>query len=483
MVDFLRPTAIQPVGSAMRRNRSTRQGGELVPLAAKACAPGVLAYTLPRGTKRGQQEMLLLNQWNWLPLDVDKAGLPVADLWKIVEDGFSGIKIASYSTWSCQDGRASVRILIPLSRCAAFDEVCALWWWARRRLEAAGLPDGDYSSTAPALDPRLDARLFYLPAVPRTLVVGEEGWGGVQPLGFVSDDSVPLLNVDEVLVEARECEAVDRPGFAERWPRVPLPGGSRRGPGGSTSSSKTWTGSGSSTNTHTEWVDFNTVLFEGSTLKAWAEAHLPPGCEISIGSPWREDGGSGVSGKSGRLHREADGRLWMKDFGSGVCHRHCVGITFSLTPWTTATKTSDLTPEKLTELIVDEDDLGEVEDTPTEAVSDEEAARLEARRQRAAEEKRRELEADERDRAEDEAEAQRCALVEVMRREIDAANLLDDLEHRGLVVEHRQLGAGQHLDGAEAFEQADGALHINGRACFQLHRRPALLIRQPVRVL
>ena len=262
MRDFLTPTAIQPVGSALRKGRTTRQGGELVPLSAKSCAPGVLAYDLPRGTKRGVEGMRALDTWRWLPLDIDKAGLPVADLWKIVEDALSTQKFASYSTWSCRDGQASIRILIPLSRVSTFDEVCAFWWWARARLEAAGLPDGDYSGTGPALDPRLDSRLFYLPAVPRTLVVGEEGWGGVEPKGFVSDDAVPLLNVDEVLTLARELEEVDRPGFAERWPRVPLPGGSRRGPGGSTSSSsKTWTGSGGSSAVHTEWVDFDSVPF------------------------------------------------------------------------------------------------------------------------------------------------------------------------------------------------------------------------------
>lgn len=323
---FLKALRVPAAGTKWRSDRRSGKGAAAAPLAAKACAPGVLAYDLPPGTARSTKGAAQLDRWHWLPLDADKAGISVAQLLETVDEAFQDVKIASYTTWSCVDGKASARLLFPLSRAATYDEVCALWWWARARLDAAGLPDAAYDGKAPALDPRLDARLFYLPAYPDSEIIGEEGWGGVVPHGVISGDDVPCLDVDAVLVEARAAEAADRPSFASRWPGVPLPGGKARGGSKASRSSKTSkTGLSKAEKAASSRVDFSRVAFEGETLRSWADAHLQAGQEVSVGSPWRDDGGSGTAGQSLRLHRDEDGRLWAYDFGTDSAYRDVSG--------------------------------------------------------------------------------------------------------------------------------------------------------------
>lgn len=89
-------------------------------------------------------------------------------------------------------------------------------------------------------------------------------------------------------------------------------------------------------------VDFTTVRFEGETLRSWADKHLPVSSEVSIGSPWRGDGGSGEAGKSFRLHRYEDGSLGGTDFVTDVFYRDVSG-TFEgevYVPTTVKVKTS-----------------------------------------------------------------------------------------------------------------------------------------------
>lgn len=319
-VGFFSPLRVPKAGTSWRPERKTGTGAAAKALAAKSCASGVLAYDLPSGVARSAKGAAALDRWHWAPFDVDKAGMPVADLLKVIQEVSRDTKVASYTTWSAQDGKASARLLFPLSRAATYDEVCALWWWMRARLEAAGLPDASYDGSAPALDPRLDSRLFYLPAYPASQTVGDEGWGGVMPHGEISEDDVPVLDVDAVLPLARAAESADHASFAARWPGVPLPGGKGRGGKVTTRSSSSKTSLSKAEKVSATRVDFTTIAFEGTTLKAWAIQNVPPGSWASVDTPWREDECWGAAGTAMSLHVEEDGRIWAKDFRSGLAY-------------------------------------------------------------------------------------------------------------------------------------------------------------------
>lgn len=335
---LLSPLIISPKSHFVRRMRSTGKGRARQLLPAKQCAQGLLPYLLPPGEARGKVGQAVLDQVQWLCADIDKAPMTVPELLDLLASAFDGVKRATWTTWSCADGRASARLVFPLSRLSTFEEVCSLWWWARRRLEEAGLPDGSYDGSGPTLDPRLDAKLFYLPAYPESRVVGDEGWGGTIPCGYVSEDADALLDVDAVLPEAHRCELADRESFATRWPGIPLPGGKAKGARGGKNSPRlpvvqsAWTGQkiggkakgGSS---QTMRVDFSEVMLGGTTtsLREWADAHLAPGQKAGVGSPFRPDGGSGLAGKSLYVNRDDDGRLWAYDFGTEITYQDVSG--------------------------------------------------------------------------------------------------------------------------------------------------------------
>lgn len=332
--DLLLIQRIGALGSPSRRSRRTGKGKAAKALEAKLCAAAFLPYKLSASAARGAAGAAQLDDWGWLPLDLDKVGISVEELLTTIEAAFGDVQRASWTTWSCKDGRASARVIIPLSRSATYQEVCALWWWAWDRLKAAGLPETGYDGKEPSLDPRLDAKAYLLPAMPSSGVAGEEDWGGTIPRGVVGDDDEPLLDVEAVLPLGRAVEAAERESFAARWDSIPLPGG--RGKASRTggklplfqASRKGKTAASSTAKTSVR-ADFGAVRFAGTTLREWADQHLGLGQEVSVGSPWRSDGGSGLEGQSLRLHREATGRLWAHDFGSDTTYLDLPGATWS----------------------------------------------------------------------------------------------------------------------------------------------------------
>lgn len=165
--------------------------------------------------------------------------------------------------------------------------------------------------------------LFYMPSVPTPMVKGTEKWGGMTPRGFVSPDHTPMLPVDAILPVARRIQAEDEPKHKAAWPNVPLPGNNKKSSSTAAKKSAT-TGARGSDDSEVVHEDFGMVPFANTTLLAWAEANLPLGTEASVGSPWRPDGGSGEEGKSLRIHREADGCIWAKDFSTKKRHVHTV---------------------------------------------------------------------------------------------------------------------------------------------------------------
>lgn len=208
MLQVLKPTRIPEAADPRRASRKTKQGL----LGAKSCAPGVTPYLLAQGGSRGKRDALRHDLWTWLPIDLDAVPIPVERLGQIVRDALADVKIASWTTWSCKDGYASMRVLVPLAREVTLNELIPIWWWARRRLVDAGLPAESAKAGEPANDSRaLDARLFYLPAAPMPMVPGTEGWGGVVPCGYVSPDGVPVLDPGEVLEVGRRIRAEDEP--------------------------------------------------------------------------------------------------------------------------------------------------------------------------------------------------------------------------------------------------------------------------------
>ncbi len=214
------------IPEAEKRDRYTGSGKKK-PLAAKSCAPGVAPYLLRQGGRRRKSDVMANDCWSWLPLDLDAVDLPVDNLLDIGTSALGDHKLAAWTTWSCRDGYASARLLIPLAEPVTFADLCKGWWWARRRLLDAGLPVQSVKTGEPAVDSRLDARLYYLPSVPTPQTLGNEKWGGVRPRGFVSPDDVPVLDLRSILDEGASIEKSDRPEHETLFPGVPVPGGSR----------------------------------------------------------------------------------------------------------------------------------------------------------------------------------------------------------------------------------------------------------------
>lgn len=317
MVALLQATRIPAAGERTGdRARWTGKGKSRRELVAKECAPGLAPYLLRAGDKRCKRDVMARDEWTHLPLDIDAVPVTVDTLLDIEHLALGDLRRVLWTTYSCRDGYASARVLLPLTRTVTLRELAALWWWARERLIKAGLPPHSAKAGEPSLDPRLDARLYYLPAVPTPMTPGTEGWGGVAPRGLVTPDATPLLDVDIILPEALRLQSEGEPTHLAQWPGKPLPGVDRR-----TRAVKSSVASASAGG-EVERVDFGSIPFEGSDLRSWIVANLEPGTETSVGSPWRADGGSGTFGRSLRVHHEADGRLWAKDFGSGIAYLH-----------------------------------------------------------------------------------------------------------------------------------------------------------------
>lgn len=318
MTNLLKIHRIDDIACSTRQRRMTRRGKDLVPLPAKHCSKGVLPYRLKPGVPRGDA-YAELDSWQFLMLDLDAVPTSVQNLLDTVVLAFS-VKYAVVTTFSCKEEDARARVMIPLSRVCKYAEICVLFWWARRQLIAAGLPETSKKSGEPCLDSRLDSRLFFLPGMPKSQKIGEEGWGGISPKGIVSPDSDPVLDVDAILKEASSYAESDREDHLILFPGIPVPGGI-------TISSKTGKVKSSekapaTEDSFTEYIDFKLVPFVNETLHSWASLHLAPGRQVSIGSPFRSDGGSGLEGGSLRLHRDLDGRIWAHDFGNNTTYVH-----------------------------------------------------------------------------------------------------------------------------------------------------------------
>lgn len=323
-LELLHIQEIPRAGSPEREKRRTRQG----PLAAKACARGLLPYYLPYDTPRGK--VAATAEWFAVPYDLDHVPLTVAETLGVANAAFSGIRRLIWTTWSCMDGSASVRVIVLGDRSMTQAEVGDLWWWGRKRLLDAGLPEVN-TDGQPSVDSRaVDGRLFYLPSVPASKIPGNEKWGGVIPRGAIgSDDDLPL-GANDILAEARAIRAAEEPGHIARWPKVPVPhvGSAGRRGRSRVVTSRTGSGpSGSKGTTHSK--DFSTVSVpsEGVTLLTFAEQHLQPGEEMSIGSvldptvTWLPDERV-TDYETARLHRDADGSIWLHDFRTGETWRH-----------------------------------------------------------------------------------------------------------------------------------------------------------------
>ena len=313
--------AIERIASAGLRDRRVGKGKAAKPLTAKECARGLAPYVLRHGDRRCKVDVLAADAWSFVVHDIDAAPVAVVEMLDIVERAVGHLAHATWTTWSCRDGYASARVFLLLSRTCTTEEAAAFWWWTRRLLVAAGMPEGSAKAGEPTMDSRaMDGRLFYGPSVPTPMSAGVEGWGGTVPRGKVTDDDVPPLDVDAFVADARRVRAEDEPVHLARFPGVPVPGaGTTRTPRVGASSKKPSAGSGRGP---AERVDFATKAFEGTTLLEWVRANLPPGTEVNVGSPWRPDGGSGVAGRSLRLHHEIDGRIWAKDFPTNTTYHH-----------------------------------------------------------------------------------------------------------------------------------------------------------------
>lgn len=312
---------IERIPSGGLRDRRIGEGKAAKPLTAKECARGLAPYELRHGDRRCKADVLTADAWTFVVHDIDAAPVAVVEMLDPIERAFGELAHATWTTWSCRDGYASARVFLLLSRTCTTEEAAAIWWWTRRLLVAAGMPESSAKAGEPTMDSRaMDGRLFYGPSVPTPMNAGVEGWGGVVPRGKVTDDDVPPLDVDAILADARRVRTEDEPVHLARFPGVPVPGaGTTRTPRVGASSKKRSAGSGRGP---AERVDFATKAFEGTTLLEWVRANLAPGTEVNVGSPWRPDGGSGVAGRSLRLHHEIDGRIWAKDFPTNTTYHH-----------------------------------------------------------------------------------------------------------------------------------------------------------------
>lgn len=300
--------------------------GERKPLKMKGCAPGLLPYLLPTNMARGKPAARKA-EWTLLPFDLDAVGLPVAEVMAIIDRAFSGIRRLVWTTWSCQDGYASVRVMLVANRTMTFQGACLAWWWGRRRLVEAGLPEDSVKPMEPSVDSRgMDGRLYYLPSHPASRVADTTNkWGGFTPTwGWGADDDLPF-DVARVLAEASPIRSLDEPKHKDRWPSVPVPEGSNsskvKGPGAR------WDG----TRGGGKWrfVDFTQVQVDRVDLLTWARVTIPEGGTLVCGNPWqeapREAGTTWRDGTSARLHHEEGGRVWLHSFKEGQSYGHADG--------------------------------------------------------------------------------------------------------------------------------------------------------------
>ena len=307
MLELLAVQQVDALGSESRSLRRFKKGGASIPLDAKKTARVLVPYVLRKGTSRGKAGLSQSEGYSFLSGDVDHAPLSVAALIKILRQATAGHKAIVHTTWSCKDGDSGARVHVPLSRLATRKEAIVLWWWLRSKLREHGLPEAQVSGLQPVLDPIFeDGQAYLLPAVPASGVVGEEGWGGTVPTGFVSEDGVPLLDVDSILKNARAIMKADLPTYRELWPSVTPPGAKAK-------KGSCIVGANASIE------PFDEVAFEGTDLRAWIVAHLAPGTEQLVGSPWK-DSCSGLAGGSCLLHHDADGKIWAYDFANSFTH-------------------------------------------------------------------------------------------------------------------------------------------------------------------
>lgn len=312
-----------------KRDRYVGKGDKKSPIPAKGCAPGIAPYLLRPGGKRGEADMRARSEWTHLLLDLDAAPLTVDALLDVVERAFGGTRHASWTTWSCKDGYASARVLLPLSRTVNEEEIIALFWGARRTVLDAGLPTDSAKADEPCVDSRcLDGRLFYLPAMPAS-PVPEDKWGGTIPRGLVSPDSVLVLDVDTVLDAGRKARAADEGAHIARWPAVPVPGKRKAARVRVAGSSTEQRSASDAPDVHL--VDFNSLAMFGTgmSVKEWADANLPDvSTEVGIGgwvfnpdAKWAP-GDSALNYDTANLHRDENGRLWAKDWVKGDVYVH-----------------------------------------------------------------------------------------------------------------------------------------------------------------
>ncbi len=217
---FLLSTRIRESGPIRAADRKTKNG----PLKTKSCSPGVLPYRIAPGYKRSG-DAAATSPWVALPFDLDGVGKEIDDVAGIIETAFGGIRRMAWTTYSCtHDGYTCARVLLFLSRETSMAEIADLFWWGRKQLLGAGLPEASVKAHEPAIDSRsCDGRLFYLPSIPTPMVPGTDKWGGVRPRGSWGDaDDVPL-EVDAILPLGRALRVTEEPAHLIKWPGVPVP--------------------------------------------------------------------------------------------------------------------------------------------------------------------------------------------------------------------------------------------------------------------
>ncbi|TAK27453.1 MAG: hypothetical protein EPO40_17700 [Myxococcaceae bacterium] len=216
--------------------------------------------------------------------------------------------------------------MLILDRTATLHEVALAWWWGRRALLDAGLPEVNAKDGGPTVDPcALDGRLFYLLAVPTPMVPGTEDWGGVQPKGDVGEAGDIPLHIAAVQQAGLRARDVDEPAHFTRWPSATVPenrrAAVRHGLRVITSSKRAGGYRG-----RVERVDFTAVMVDdtGLNLLEWALRELEPGQEVAIGFPFdaRAPGDGILQGSSCRLHRSDDGRVWLHSFKHTASYFH-----------------------------------------------------------------------------------------------------------------------------------------------------------------
>jgi len=321
--DDFAETILKVRGIPASRQRWTGSGKGKRMIPAKSCAPAIAPYYLEHGERRSNVAMAAHDQWGHLIMDLDALPLLVDSLLGIVDRAMKGIRYASWTTWSCRDGYASCRVLLPLSRISTLAEASALWWHARALLQAAGLPESSAKPGEPGIDPRMaESRLYYLPSVPASRVKGDEAWGGTYPKGRVAPSSFPCLDVDALLPEAQLLASREAPAHRERYPSLPTPTLGKALTGAN--KTKAGTHTASSGGAHTEYVDFATVATgeaDFPTLKDFLHANLEPGEDYFWGSAIgveRAPGDGITQGKSCHYWRGENGGLTAYSFATNT---------------------------------------------------------------------------------------------------------------------------------------------------------------------